>query len=345
MATRKIKLRKGHQVLSTSQIMLWLLLACVPGLLTMTVFFGWGTLLNIIWLSAWALGFEALILTLRQRQIMFHLKDYSAVVTAVLLGLCIPPTTPWWIGVTGIFFAIVIAKHLYGGLGQNLFNPAMVGYVVLLIAFPIEMTNWIRPDALAGTPSFMDSLAAIFTNAPARVDAYTGASAMDLFRNERGGMLVSEFWQSNSSFGKLAGIGWEWVNAAFLLGGFLLLYKRIIGWQIPLSMLATLALLSALFYDNGSSVSGGSPLMHLFGAGTMLGAFFIATDPVSASTTPKGRIIYGVLIGVVTYVIRVWGAYPDGIAFGVLLGNFAAPFIDYYTQPKALDQSDEAKER
>tara|TARA_R110000824_G_scaffold7892_4_gene35813 strand:- start:37518 stop:38504 length:987 start_codon:yes stop_codon:yes gene_type:complete len=325
MAVKKIKLPKSHQLLSSSTIMLWVLAACVPGLLALSIFFGWGVLFNIVWLSLWALIFEALALALRKRDIIFYLKDYSAIVSAVLLGLCIPPTAPWWLGLTGIFFAIVIAKHLYGGLGQNLFNPAMVGYVVLLIAFPLEMTAWSLPETLqAGI------------NGSEGIDAFTGATALDQFRNERGGMLVSEFWSQNPAFGTVSGIGWEWVNFAFLLGGLVLLYKRIIGWQIPLAMLVSMTLLAALFYDGGSSASGGSPLMHLFGGGTMLGAFFIATDPVTASTTPKGRIIYGALIGILTYVIRVWGAYPDGIAFAVLLANFAAPFIDYYTQPRAL---------
>ena len=317
MAVKKIKLPKNHQVLSTSLIMLWVLAACLPGLLALTIFFGWGTLLNIVWLCLWALLFEALILILRKRSLAFYLKDYSALVTAVLLGLCIPPYSPWWLGIVGMFFAIVVAKHLYGGLGQNLFNPAMVAYAVLLIAFPLEMTNWTNPFGVERD-----------------IDAFTGATALDLFRNERGALLVSEFWSQNSAFGTLSGVGWEWVNFGFLLGGLVLLYKRIIGWQIPLAMLGSLTLMAALFYDGGSSASGGSPLMHLFGGGTMLGAFFIATDPVTASTTPRGRIIYGVLIGIVTYVIRVWGAYPDGIAFAVLLSNFAAPLIDYYTQPR-----------
>ncbi len=322
MAVKKIKLPSNFKALSTSLIMLWVLIACIPGLVALTVFFGWGIILNIIWLCIWALLFESLVLVVRKRNLVFYLKDYSALVTAVLLGLCIPPTSPWWLSLTGIFFAIVIAKHLYGGLGQNLFNPAMVAYAVLLIAFPLEMTSWVIPFGLEQDP-----------------DAYTGATALDLFRNERGGMLIREFWSQNSAFGTLSGIGWEWVNGGFLLGGLLLLYKRIIGWQIPVAMLGSLLLMSALFYDGGSSVSGGSPLMHLFGGGTMLGAFFIATDPVTASTTPRGRLIYGAMIGVVTYVIRVWGAYPDGIAFAVLLGNFAAPFIDYYTQPKPSDHA------
>ena len=331
--SKRVKLRKNHQALSTSQIMLQVILACIPGIVALTVFFGWGTLINILWLGLWALAFEALMLSLRQRQVIFYLKDYSALLTAVLLGISIPPTSPWWLGVIGIGFAIVIAKHLYGGLGQNLFNPAMVAYVVLLVAFPVEMTDWVVPRG-SGTspPDLLVSLQAFFSGDATGIDAYTGASAMDLFRNERGGMTITEFWQQNPAFGLLGGLGWEWVNLGFLFGGLWLLYKGIISWHIPFSMLAVMVLLAALFYDNGSSLSGGSPMMHLFSAGTMLGAFFIATDPVTAATTPRGKLIYGALIGITVYVIRVWGAYPDGIAFAVLLGNFAAPFIDYYTK-------------
>lgn len=308
------------------------ILACLPGILALTVFFGWGTLINILWLSLWALAFEALLLSLRQRHPAFYLQDYSALVTAVLLGICLPPTAPWWLGIVSIFFAIVLAKHLYGGLGQNLFNPAMVGYVVVLIAFPLEMTSWILPRGDISPPSFLQALGTIFGNRDPAIDAYTGATIMDLFRNERSGMTVSEFWSQNITGGFIAAPGWDWVNLGFLLGGLWLLYKRIITWQIPLSMLGSLILLSALFYDNGSSASAGSPLLHLFSAGTMLGAFFIATDPVTAAATPRGRLIYGALIGIITFIIRTWGAYPDGIAFAVLLGNFATPLIDYYTR-------------
>jgi electron transport complex protein RnfD len=330
--TKRIKLPKNHQALSSSQLMFQVLLACLPGILALTVFFGWGTLLNILWLSLWALAFEALMLSLRGRQPVFYLQDYSALVTAVLLGICLPPTAPWWLGIVSIFFAIVIAKHLYGGLGQNLFNPAMVGYVVVLIAFPVEMSSWILPRGETSPPGFLASVSALFGNEASGIDAYTGATAMDLFRNERGGMTVSEFWSLNIDGGFIATLGWDWVNLGFLLGGLWLLYKRIITWQIPLGMLGSLILLSVLFYDNGSSFSSGSPLMHLFSAGTMLGAFFIATDPVTAAGTARGRLIYGALIGSVTFIIRAWGAYPDGIAFAVLLGNFATPLIDYYTR-------------
>jgi electron transport complex protein RnfD len=326
----------GHQGHSTGQVMQQVLLACVPGLAALTWFFGWGTLINIIWLSMLALSLEALILHLRSRPIAFYLGDYSAVVTAVLLALALPPTAPWWLGLIGIVFAIGIAKHLYGGMGYNPFNPAMVGYVVLLISFPLQMTRWLLPvGATEGLPTIVDSLAMFVGGEPfAGIDAYTGATALDSFRQQRGGMLVSEFWSSTAIMGQWSGLGWEWVNTGFLLGGIYLLYKKIIGWRIPVAMLIAIAVLSAAFYDGGSSASGGSPLMHLLGGATMLGAFFIATDPVTASTTPRGKLIYGAIIGIIVYVIRIWGNYADGVAFAVLLGNFAAPLIDAYTQPR-----------
>jgi electron transport complex protein RnfD len=326
----------GHQGHSTGQVMQQVLLATLPGLTALTWFFGWGTLINIIWLTTLALAIEALILYLRNRPIAFYLTDYSAVVTAVLLGLALPPTAPWWLGLIGITFAIGIAKHLYGGMGYNPFNPAMVGYVVLLISFPLQMTRWVLPNGITeALPSVVDSLAMFAGGDPfAGIDAYTGATSLDSFRQQRGGMLVSEFWATTPVMGRWSGLGWEWVNIGFLLGGGWLLYKKIINWRIPVGMLAAIALLSAAFYDGGSSASGGSPLMHLLGGATMLGAFFIATDPVTAATTPRGRLVYGAMIGIIVYVIRIWGNYADGVAFAVLIGNFAAPLIDAYTQPR-----------
>jgi len=326
----------GHQGHNTGQVMQQVMLACVPGLTALTWFFGWGTLINLLWLSSLALGIEAAILKLRNRPIGFYLRDCSALLTAVLLALALPPTAPWWLGLIGIGFAIGIAKHLYGGLGYNPFNPAMVGYVVLLISFPVQMTRWLLPNGAGeALPAFTDSVGIFLGLDPMMgIDAFTGATALDSFRQQQGAQLVSEFWAASPLMGQFSGLGWEWVNVGFLLGGAWLLYKKIIGWHIPAGMLGALIVWAGLFYDGGSSASHGSPLMHLFAGATMLGAFFIATDPVTASTTPRGRLIYGALIGTVVYVIRSWGNYPDGVAFAVLLGNFAAPLIDAYTQPR-----------
>jgi electron transport complex protein RnfD len=326
-----------HQGHSTSQLMQQVILACIPGLAALTLYFGWGTLINLVWLCLLALILEAAVLYLRRRPILFYLSDCSALLTAVLLALALPPTAPWWLGLIGITAAIVMAKQLYGGMGYNPFNPAMVGYVVLLISFPLQMTRWLLPEGVgAALPSFVDSLAMFLGAEPsAGIDAFTGATALDSFRQFHGGQLISEFYERYPVMGVWSGLGWEWVNAGFLLGGCYLLYKKIIGWQIPGSMLLAITVLSILFYDGGSSASHGSPLLHLFGGATMLGAFFIATDPVTAATTPRGKLIYGALIGAMVYLIRSWGNYPDGVAFAVLLGNLAAPLIDACTRPRS----------
>lgn len=326
-----------HHIRNTANVMHWVILATVPGFFMLSYFFGWGTLINLVIASTTALLCEAFALRLRQRPIAHYLKDYSALVTAVLLGLALPPYAPWWIVVIGTATAILLAKQLYGGLGLNPFNPAMIGYVVLLISFPLEMTRWINPVTLSADgqlPSLIESLTAVFYNSAA-VDAYTGATPLDLFKNQEG-LLVEQIYATEPLFSQryIAGVGWEWVNLAFLAGGLVLLQKKIFTWHTPISMLIALLVMSVLFYDGGSSASGGSPLLHLFSGATMLGAFFISTDPVSSAVSNKGRIIYGASIGVLTYVIRVWGNYPDAVAFAVLLMNFTAPFIDYYTVPR-----------
>lgn len=323
---------------STTRIMQQVLVATLPGLAALSYFFGPGTLYNILLAGLTAVAAEAAILKLRRRPIAFYLRDYSALVTAVLLGLALPPYAPWWIPVVGAFTAIVIAKHLYGGLGFNPFNPAMVAYVVLLISFPVEMTQWAAPlplvpdgQALMGPVAALER---IFFETP--VDAFSGATPLDLFKHQAG-LTVEQIYQQEPLFheARWGAVGWEWVNLGFLAGGFFLLYRKIITWHIPAALLLSLALMAVLFYDSGSSNSGGSLLLHLLSGGTMLGAFFIATDPVTAAASPRGKLIFGASAGILIYLIRYWGSYPDAVAFAVLLMNFAAPFIDYYTVPRS----------
>jgi electron transport complex protein RnfD len=308
------------------------LLATVPGVIVLTHFFGFGTLVNIIWASILALAFEALALRLRKRPLGFYLGDYSALVTAVLLGIALPPYSPWWLIAVGIASSILLAKHLYGGLGYNPFNPAMVGYVVLLISFPVQMSSWAAPRGVGELPGLLDALQACFT--PGNFDAVTMATPLDLLK-QNNSLLMDDLWQQNVQFGRWAGIGWEWASLAFLAGGLWLLYQRVFTWHAPIAMLVALALTAALFYDGGSSASGGSPLFHLLSGATMFGAFFIITDPVSSAVSTRGRLVFGALIGLLVYLIRVYGNYPDAVAFAVLIMNFAAPFIDQYTQPRS----------
>ena len=318
--------------MSTPRVMLSVLLATVPGVIVLTHFFGFGTIVNIAFGCLVAVACESAALKLRGRPLGFYLKDYSALVTATLLCIALPPYAPWWLIAIGVASAILLGKHLYGGLGYNPFNPAMVGYVILLISFPLQMTAWAPPRGAGELPGLLQALQACFV--PAAFDGVTMATPLDLMK-QNNSLLVKDLWQQYPQFGRWAGLGWEWVNLAFLAGGAWLLYQRIFTWHAPVAMLAALALMAALFNDGGSSASGGSPLFHLLSGATMFGAFFIVTDPVSSAVSVRGRLIYGALIGVLIYIIRVRGNYPDAVAFAVLIMNFAAPLNDNYTQPRS----------
>jgi electron transport complex protein RnfD len=314
------------------------LLATLPGVLALTFVFGWGTLVNILLAVVFAIALEASALKLRRRPVKFYLNDYTAIVTAVLLAIALPPYSSWWVILVGIFFSIIVAKQLYGGLGYNPFNPAMVGYVALLISFPVAMTAWptpihLTPDTVT-VPNLFDALLIGLTviERP-MIDGFTMATPLDLVR-QNDSLLLNDLMNEYPQFGRWSGYGWEWANLGFLVGGLFLLQRKIFTWHTPVSMLLAIAIMSALFYDGGSSNSAGSPLFHLLGGATMFGAWFIATDPVSSAVSNKGRIIYGAGIGVLTFIIRKWGNYPDAVAFAVLLMNFSAPLIDHYTQTK-----------
>ena len=334
MALLRITSPHTHKRQSTGNVMRHVVVATLPGLAALTVFFGVGSILNVLLASLSALAFEAAIMWLRGRPVLFYLKDCSALVTGVLLGLALPPYCPWWLVILGSATAIILAKQLYGGMGFNPFNPAMVAYVVLLISFPLQMSQWAAPMDIGGqTPGFLDGLKQIWLGTP--IDGYTAATPLDTVKQNTS-LLLEDVYLTDPvlAAGTLAGAGWEWVNLAFLIGGLFLLRKKVFTWHAPVAMLSTLAFMALLFYDGGSSTSGGAVLFHLFSGATMLGAFFIVTDPVSSATSNLGRLIYGGCIGLLVYVIRIWGNYPDAIAFAVLLMNFAAPFIDYYTVPR-----------
>lgn len=328
----------AHRAGTTGTVMKTVILATVPGIAALAVFFGPGTLVNLFLASTFCLGFEAAFLKLRAKPVGFYLRDYSALLTAVLLALALPPYVPWWLIATGSFFAIVVAKQLYGGLGYNPFNPAMVGYIVLLISFPLEMSQWPAAVSMLSEGQSLPGLSTTFNSVfmGGALDGFTAATPLDVLK-QNDSLALKELYPSDAVFNtaQWAGAGWEWVNLAFLLGGLFLLAKKIFTWHAPVSMLASLALLSALFYDGGSSTSTGSPVFHLFSGATMLGAFFIITDPVTSAVSNKGRLIYGACIGALVFIIRAWGNYPDAVAFAVLLLNFAAPFIDYYTKPRS----------
>ncbi|MCK5727501.1 MAG: RnfABCDGE type electron transport complex subunit D [Thiotrichaceae bacterium] len=316
------------------------LLALVPGIVAMVWFFGLGVLSNIILASIFGLGFEALLLKIRGRSVKVFLGDYSALLTSVLLAISLPAFAQWWLLAVALFFAIVIAKHLYGGLGYNPFNPAMVGFAVVMVSFPAEMVGWLSPTASHfSQPVFLDGLDHVFGGISSQWDSMTMATPLNAMQTGLGmDKKMADIGQL-PSFGLVAGKGWEWVSLGFLLGGLWLVMKKIITWHIPMTLLAVLAGLSGLFWLIDAEHYA-NPTFHLLAGGTMLGAFFIATDPVTASTTPLGKIIYGATIAFFLYTIRVWGSgYPDGVAFSVLIMNMAVPLIDYYTQPKVFGES------
>ncbi len=325
-----------RQETSVGQVMRRVLYAMIPGVAALSWFFGWGVLVNLVLATAVAVLAEAALLAARGKPVAVHLGDCSAVVTAWLLAVALPPLAPWWLTTVGALFAIVVAKHLYGGLGYNPFNPAMVGYVVLLVSFPREMSTWLIPRgvAQANALSGWETLQSVMLGGPA-VDGLTGATPLDVLRTQMGlGLSVAEI-RNSPVFGFVSGHGWEWAALGFLVGGLWLLRMRAADWRIPLGMLSALGLLASVFYLIDPQRYA-PPWFHLWSGAAIFGAFFIATDPVTASATPRGRLLYGAGIGILVYVIRAFGGYPDGVAFSVLLMNIAAPTIDLYTQPRVF---------
>lgn len=295
------------------RVMFQVLVALVPVAAVQVVLYGPGLLWLLLVACVAALGCEALAMALRRRPAQAALGDGSVLVTAALLAVSVPPALPWWLMTFGIAVAVLIGKHAYGGLGQNPFNPAMVGYAFLLVSFPLEMSNW----AAAG----------------AGWDAVTGATALDTLRTGlRGSYTMQEIF-AGPAFGTVGAARGEWVNLAALAGGLYLLARRVIRWQIPVAVLAGMAVPAALAHglDPGAHAAAS---FHLASGATMLGAFFIATDPVSAAASDRGRLLYGAGIGLLAWIIRSWGSFPDGFAFAVLTMNLAVPLLDRYTVPR-----------
>lgn len=343
---------------SVSDIMTILLYCLCPGIVLSCWFFGIGVLLNILIASAAAIVFETLCLTVRGKDPKVQMKDLSAVVTAVLFALTIPIGTPWVFIVAGIAFAILISKHAYGGLGQNPFNPAMTGYLFLLLSFPLTMTTWHIPihdlSGAAISPLSVEgvrqSLVASFpflafdlNLSIALIDGMAMATPLIEYKMASPNALATALSNDSSIWSRNSGTGWEIVNIAYLLGGLSLIALRIIRWHIPFAIIATVVLTSLAFYSSGSAAITGTPYMHLFGSATILGAFFIATDPVSAATTTSGRIIYGMIIGISLYSIRVWGSYLDAVAIAVIFGNFWAPMLDHFFKPVSYGHKSKLK--
>jgi electron transport complex protein RnfD len=328
---------------NVSAIMLKVMLALLPGIALYVWYFGPAILVSITLASITALATEALMLKFRHRPLAPFLKDNTALLTGWLLALSIPPLAPWWLVVVGTAFCIAIAKHLYGGLGNNPFNPAMIGYAVLIVSFPVQMTHWITPHGMGAVElDFLQQLQYIFSGIlpdGIKLDAITMATPLDTLKTQLHlAHPVSEIL-TQPIFGRLAGHGSEMVAVGFLIGGLYLLATRIISWHLPVAYLGTLLLVAGIFHlvDPTHYVQ---PVFHWFSGAAMLGAFFILTDPITSPTTHKGKLIFAAGAGLLTYLIRVFGAFPDGMAFATLLMNICVPLIDAYTQPKVFGKKE-----
>ncbi|MGI9247746.1 MAG: RnfABCDGE type electron transport complex subunit D [Woeseiaceae bacterium] len=319
-------------------LMLQVLAALAPAAVAHVWFFGPGFIFNLLVASIFAIGGEYLMMVVRKRPPEVALTDDSALVTAALLAFALPSLTPWWVTATGALFAVIVAKHLYGGLGFNIFNPAMAGYVVILVAFPMHLNLWIAPrigDIDYQYLTILQTLTFTLTGSlpdTLGFDAVSRATPLDAMKSGLNGLRTVSEIRANPIMGDFGGRGWEWIGNFLAFGGFWLLIKKIIRWQIPVGVGIGLLLPAGIMYlvEPGTNPSPG---FHLFGGATILCAFFIATDPVSAATSPKGRLVFGFGIGFLIYCIRTWGSYADGVAFAVLIMNMAVPAIDYLTRP------------
>ena len=333
---------------SVSHIMWQVILALMPATIFGLWLFGWPAINLFIITVLSAIFFEAVCIWLQGRAVKPVIMDGSAILTAWLLAMTLPPWAPWWVGVVGSALAIILGKQVYGGLGQNLFNPAMLARVALLISFPIELTTWanVSPLFFSNSPGLIESWHITFSGID-NLDAMTGATTLGYIKTEFSqNHLLSESLKEYS--GLLNFIGWGRGSlsetSVILLGagGVWLLRQGIIQWHIPASLLLTVAIFASIFHliDDQHYVS---PMLHLSSGGLILTAFFIATDYVTSPNTPTGQIVFGAGCGFLIFVIRTWGAYPEGAAFAVLLMNSATPLIDYYIRPRIYGRDRQGK--
>jgi electron transport complex protein RnfD len=329
----------AHAPVSIGKVMATVLLALTPATLFGFWLYGWPAInLWAVSLIAAIIG-EAFVLRLQDRAVRPVLMDGSGILTAWLLAISLPPYAPWWIAVLGSLFAVIIGKQVFGGLGQNPFNPAMAARVMLLISFPLEMTTWVAPAPLGSVhaPGFLESLNITFLSQP--IDGMASASLLGHVKTEftRGvGLdqaLAGYYAPLDMLWGSRAGSLGETAAVLLLIGGLFLIARRIITWHAPVAMLLGVAVPALLFNSiDGNHYAG--PMYHLLSGGLMLGAFFIITDPVTSPNTTAGQFIFGLGCGLLTWIIRTWGGYPEGVAFAVMIMNTATPLIDQYVKPR-----------
>lgn len=304
--------------------MLLVIAALIPAYIMSVVAFGWGALITAAISIAACVLFEWLIAKyiLKQKP---TIGDCSAILTGLLLAFNLPSNLPWWIVIIGALVAIGVGKMSFGGLGQNPFNPALVGRVFLLISFPVQMTTWPLPQGFEGS----------------YVDAQTGATPLaamkQIVKNGQTDLVsqLPDLW--DAFIGWMGGSLGEVCALALLVGGIFLICTRVITWHIPVSILATMALFACFACPEGMK-AGQYVTYTLLTGGAMLGAFFMATDYVTSPMTPWGKIIFGIGIGFIVMVIRTWGAYPEGMSFAILIMNAVTPLLNMYIRPKRFGE-------
>ncbi len=329
---------------SVSRIMLLVMAALVPVTAYGFYLFGWPAIILFCVTLGSAVFFEVICLLLAKRSVLKFSLDGSGILTAWLLALSLPPWAPWWIAVLGSGIAIIIAKQIFGGLGQNVFNPAMVARVALLISFPLEMTHFIQPVPFLSesAPSFIDSLTIIFGGGD--FDAVSSASLLDFIKTEVGQgatldqIMAGHYQPGNWLLGNSVSSMGEGSALLIITGGIALMFLRVTSWYIPVSTLISITLFATVF-NMMDGARYPDAMVHLLSGATMLGAFFIATDPVTSPVTPKGQIIFGAGLGALVFIIRTWAAYPEGMAFAILLMNAMTPLIDRYVRPRIFGRT------
>lgn len=334
-------LRKDKSVRRT---MMLVMAALVPATFYGFYLYGWPAIILFGITLGSAMAFEVICLILAKRSVSTFTSDGSAILTAWLLAISLPPWSPWWIAVVGSGVAIIIGKQVFGGLGQNVFNPAMVARVVLLISFPLEMTSFVAPTPIfsSAAPSFADSVGIIFGFND--IDVVTGATLLDSIKTELGnggvisGVLEEQYTPGHWIIGNHIGSLGEGPDLLLLLGGIALIYTRVIRWHIPVVTLLTLAIIATVF-NLIDADRYPDAMVHLFTGTTMLGAFFIATDPVTSPSSPKGQICFGIGLALLIYVIRTWSQYPEGMSFAILLMNALTPLINRYLRPRIFGRT------
>lgn len=333
-----------HAATSVQKTMNTVLLALVPAAAFDIWLFGWPALFLFAITIAACLATEAACLKLAGKPLRPSLGDGSAVLTGWLLAMSLPPWAPWWIALIGAIFAICLAKHVFGGLGQNVFNPAMVGRVALLVSFPVQMTLFVTPHPFfaAGSPGFAEALSITFGQGT--LDSMSAASALGYVKTELSrGIAATESIKHvpdlmDLAWGAKPGSMGETSALLILLGGVILLVRRIISWHIPVAVMGTLLVMGTGF--NAIDPARFTPgLFHLLSGATFLGAFFIATDYVTSPVSKQGQLVFGIGVGLLTWLIRTFAGYPEGMAFAVLLMNALTPIIDQHFRPRMFGRT------